>query len=57
MVNGTFWEPSRSLLGTFLCRWLALEAMPLGDATTVVYIAPVFTALFARLFLAERTGA
>ncbi|EOD30208.1 hypothetical protein EMIHUDRAFT_113428 [Emiliania huxleyi CCMP1516] len=39
------------------CWWLALEAMPLGDATTVVYIAPVFTALFARLFLAERTGA
>ena len=57
MVNGTFWEPSRSLLGTFLCRWLALEAMPLGDATTIVYIAPVFTALFARTFLAERTGA
>mmetsp|Transcript_43515 Transcript_43515/g.141592 ORF Transcript_43515/g.141592 Transcript_43515/m.141592 type:complete len:401 (-) Transcript_43515:144-1346(-) len=39
------------------CWWLALEAMPLGDATTIVYIAPVFTALFARLFLAERMHA
>ncbi|EOD18570.1 hypothetical protein EMIHUDRAFT_243732 [Emiliania huxleyi CCMP1516] len=34
------------------CWWLALEAMPLGDATTVVYIAPVFTALHARLLRA-----
>ena len=34
--------------------WLALSSMPIGDATTIVYCGPIFTALFARLFLGER---
>ena len=34
--------------------WFALTSMPIGDATTIVYVAPVFTATFAYLFLGER---
>ena len=34
--------------------WLALESMPIGDATTIVYCGPIFTAVFARIFLGER---
>ena len=28
--------------------------MPIGDATTIVYVGPIFTATFAYLFLGER---
>lgn len=34
--------------------WFALSAMPIGDATTIVYVGPIFTATFAYLFLGER---
>ena len=34
--------------------WLALTAMPIGDATTIVYCGPIFTALFASIFLGEK---
>lgn len=34
--------------------WLALTSMPIGDATTIVYCGPIFTATFARIFLGER---
>ena len=34
--------------------WFALASMPIGDATTIVYIGPVFTALFAYLILGEQ---
>lgn len=33
--------------------WFALASMPMGDATTIVYVGPVFTATFAFLFLGE----
>ena len=36
------------------CWWFALASMPIGDATTIVYVGPVFTATFAYLFLGER---
>jgi len=35
------------------CWWLALTSMPIGDATTIVYTGPVWTALFSRMFLKE----
>lgn len=35
------------------CWWFALAMMPIGDATTIVYIGPIFTATFAYLFLGE----
>ena len=33
--------------------WFALTSMPIGDATTIVYVGPIFTATFAYLFLGE----
>lgn len=36
------------------CWWLSLTSMPIGDATTIVYSGPIFTATFARIFLNER---
>lgn len=36
------------------CWWLALTSLPVGDATCVVYLGPIFSALFARLLLGER---
>lgn len=36
------------------CWWLALTSMPIGDATTIVYCGPIFTATFARIFLKEK---
>lgn len=45
----------RSLLyWGFLCLWwLALTCMPVGDATCVVYLGPIFTAGFSWLLLKE----
>ena len=37
-----------------LYYYLLLTTYYLGDATTIVYVAPVFTATFAFLFLGER---
>mmetsp|Transcript_6806 Transcript_6806/g.7278 ORF Transcript_6806/g.7278 Transcript_6806/m.7278 type:complete len:410 (+) Transcript_6806:177-1406(+) len=38
----------------FICLfWTALDLLPLGDATTVVYCSPLFTALFSWLLLGE----
>ena len=34
--------------------WLALTQMPIGDATTIVYTGPIWTATFAWLLLNER---
>ena len=49
------WLVLRALLyWLFLaCWWFALAMMPIGDATTIVYIGPIFTATFAYLFLGE----
>jgi drug/metabolite transporter (DMT)-like permease len=39
-----------------LCYFLAIEHLPVGMATLLNYTAPVFTALWAALFLGERVG-
>jgi drug/metabolite transporter (DMT)-like permease len=39
-----------------LCFFLALEHLPVGVATLLNYTAPVFTALWAAIFLRERVG-
>src|SRR4051812_8529112 len=39
-----------------LCYFLAIEHLPVGVATLLNYTAPVFTALWAALFLGERLG-
>lgn len=50
------WLVLRALLyWIFLaCWWFALTRMPIGDATTIVYVGPIFTATFAYIFLGER---
>ena len=50
------WLVLRALLywGFLACWWLALTSMPIGDATTIVYTGPIWTATFARLLLGER---
>ena len=50
------WVVLRAALywGFLACWWLALTSMPIGDATTIVYTAPIWTATFARLFLGEK---
>ena len=50
------WVVLRAFLywGFLACWWLALTAMPIGDATTIVYTAPIWTATFARVLLGER---
>lgn len=40
-----------------LCFFLALMAMPLADATAIVFTAPILTALLAPLVLKEKTSA
>jgi drug/metabolite transporter (DMT)-like permease len=49
------WLVLRALLywGFLACWWLALTSMPIGDATTIVYTGPIWTALFARICLKE----
>jgi drug/metabolite transporter (DMT)-like permease len=39
-----------------LCYFLTIEHLPVGVATLLNYTAPVFTALWAALFLGERVG-
>ena len=50
------WLVLRALFywGFLCCWWYALSSVPIGDATTIVYCGPVFTAIFARVFLGER---
>merc|ERR1712194_530264 len=36
--------------------WMALDSMPVGDATTIVYCSPLFTALFGWLLLGEQVS-
>jgi drug/metabolite transporter (DMT)-like permease len=40
--------------GFLACWWLSLSSMPIGDATTIVYTAPIWTATFAFYLLGER---
>jgi drug/metabolite transporter (DMT)-like permease len=42
--------------GALVCFYYALVHLPLADATVIQYTNPVFTALFAAWFLAERMG-
>jgi drug/metabolite transporter (DMT)-like permease len=53
--RGLFW---RGAFGgaAVLCFFLAIEHLPVGVATLLNYTAPVFTALWAALFLAEPIG-
>ena len=39
-----------------LCFFMAIEHLPVGVATLLNYTAPVFTALWAAIFLGERIG-
>ena len=39
-----------------ICFFIAVMAMPLADATAIVFTSPVLTALLAPLFLGEKTG-
>jgi drug/metabolite transporter (DMT)-like permease len=43
--------------GAVLCYFLAIEHLPVGIATLLNYTAPVFTALWAALFLGEALDA
>lgn len=54
--RGLFW---RGAFGgaAVLCYFLAIEHLTVGMATLLNYTAPVFTALWAWLFLGERIGA
>ncbi len=49
----------RGLLGTLaiLLFFFALSRLPAGEATLLNYTSPVFTTIFALLFLGERPGA
>jgi len=38
------------------CWWSALNFMPVGDATALVYMCPFFTTLFSLIILRERVG-
>ena len=53
--RGLFW---RGAFGgaAVLCYFLAIEHLPVGMATLLNYTAPVFTALWAWLFLGERSA-
>lgn len=42
--------------GAVLLYFLAIEHLPVGIATLLNYTAPVFTALYAAVFLGERVG-
>lgn len=50
------WLMLRAFLywGFLACWWLSLSSMPIGDATTIVYTAPIWTATFAFFLLGER---
>lgn len=52
---GLFWRGAFG--GTaVLCYFLAIEHLPVGIATLLNYTAPVFTVIWAALFLGERIG-
>ena len=48
----------RALFGgsAVYCYFLSIEHLPVGIATLLQYTAPAFTALWAAIFLGERTG-
>lgn len=39
-----------------VCLWTALRVMPIGIATTILYLYPAFTGILAKLFLREDLG-
>jgi len=47
--SGLYW-------GFMALFWMALDSMPVGDATTIVYCSPLFTALFGWLLLGEQVS-
>ena len=49
---------SRGAVGIvgMLCNWTVLSQMPLGEATVIVFTAPLFTCIFGSLFLGEPFG-
>ena len=50
---------ARALIGCvgMFCNWYVIAAMPLGDATIIIFTSPLFTIVFARIFLGEPFGA
>lgn len=48
----------RACLGTtaLICKFYAVRQMPLADASVILLSAPVFVAVFARIFLGESCG-
>lgn len=53
--RGLFWRGAFGG-GAVLCYFLAIQHLTVGMATLLNYTAPVFTALWAWLFLGERIG-
>ncbi|PZU08283.1 DMT family transporter [Sphingomonas sp.] len=49
---------TRSIIGTIsmFCTFGALSLLPLGEATTITYTAPIFATLFSAALLHERIG-
>lgn len=52
------WHLGRAVVnaGAMLCWFTALSLIPVGDATAVSLIGPVFVALLAMFFLGEKVG-
>jgi drug/metabolite transporter (DMT)-like permease len=48
----------RALLGSFamICWFTALAYMPVAEATSLSFTAPIFASIFAMIFLGERAG-
>ena len=48
----------RALLGSFamVCWFTALAYMPVAEATSLSFTAPIFASIFAMIFLGERAG-
>lgn len=48
----------RALLGSFamVCWFVALAHMPIADATSLSFTAPIFASVLAMIFLGERAG-
>eukprot|EP00940_MAST-03C_sp_MAST-3C-sp2_P000051 g51.t1 len=46
---------ARGIIGAFAtsCNWFILTQLPLGEATVIVFTAPILTVLCARVFLKE----
>src|SRR3546814_2417684 len=52
------WHLGRAVLnsGAMMCWFTSLSLLPVGEATAVSLIGPVFIALLAMVFLGERVG-